>query len=226
MPKAPLQIGIKRGVHRRDDAFSAAADAAFDPVRGKALESARYRCVRCGLESVATPAPKRRSSSLQVHHLDDDHHNNEPGNLAAYCDLDHAVHHIGCDAPTTGGHFGWASKMRIAHIPGLTSEEVNLLQRAIGAALADPGLKAVADEMLSLLAVMALPVADIYASSKAKDFAAAMAAMTDSEYEERRVDGLRVLFHPDILRAAGEQMVADQPLLATRTWSSVVDLGV
>lgn len=226
MTKAPLLVGIKRGIHRRDDAFSASADAAFEPVRGKALESARYRCVRCGLESVAAPAPKRRSSALQVHHLDDDHHNNAPENLAAFCDLDHAVHHIGCDAPTTGGHFGWASKMRIAHIPGLTSEEVNLFQRAIGAALADPGLKEIAQEMLSLLGVMTLPVTDIYASAKSKDFAAAMAAMTDAEYEERKVDNLRVLFHPDILRAAGAQMVADQPLLATRSWSSVVDLGV
>lgn len=214
-----LSIGIKRGLHRRDDANSAYADAAFAPVRKQTLERAGYRCACCGLES--QPAGKSQSTHLQVHHVDDDHSNNDPSNLKAYCTLDHAVHHIGCDAPTPGGSLGWASQMRIAHIPALAAEDLNLFQRAIGAALMDPSLKEAANKMLSLLGVLSLPVRDVYGTTYAKDFAAAMADMTNVEFEDRRVDGLRVLFHPDILKTAGAEMVADQPLLAPKNWSSL-----
>lgn len=217
---ASLKIGIKRGVHRRDDARASVADAAFEPVRQAALVRAGYKCVCCGLESGANPATKKRSA-LQVHHVDNDHHNNDdPGNLQAYCDLDHAIHHIGCDAPSNGGNVGWASQMRIGFIPQLSTEDINLFQRAIGAALAEPKYKAVALEMISLLGVMTLPVRDVYGSSQAKDFAAAMGCMTEEQYENRRVDGMKVLFHPDILKQAGSQMVVDHPLYTPKTWTN------
>lgn len=219
MPK--LDIGIKRRLHRRDDARATGADAEFAALRNPALERARYKCVCCGLES--SPVGNR-PSSLQVHHADDDHANNAPENLQIHCDLDHAVHHIGCDAPSDGGHPGWASQMRMAYIPALSSEDVNLLQRAIGAALAEPALSQVAQKMMSLLSVLTLPVRDVYGSYHAKDFAAAMAAVTDVQYEDRKVDGLRVLFHPNLLKNAGAQMVTDQPLMAPKNWQSL-DLG-
>lgn len=216
---AALQIGIKRGLHRRDDASSAMADAAFEPMRQASLVQANYKCVRCGLESGANPQTKKRSA-LQVHHFDNDHHHNEMENLHAYCDLDHAIHHIGCDAPTNGGSLGWASQMRIAHIPQLSIEDVNLLQRAIGAALTDSKLKDSAKEIMALLGVFTLAVKDVYGSAYAKDFAAAMADMSDVQYEDRVVDGLKVLFHPNILKQAGSQMIADHPLFTPKTWST------
>lgn len=215
-----LEIGIKRGVHRRDDdrARASGADAEFQALRKQALEQASYRCVRCGLESAPVGA---RASALQVHHADDDHANNDPVNLHAYCTLDHAVHHIGCDAPSVGGHEGMASRMRIAYVPALSAEDLNLLQRAAGAALADPSLKDAAQQILSLLGVLSLPVRDVYGSNKAKDFAAAMAVMSDVQYEDRVVGGLRVLFHPDILKEAGARMVTDQPLMAPKNWQTL-----
>lgn len=212
-----FRIGIKRSVHRAQDASAALADAAFEPMRQAALVRANYKCVRCGLESGANPATKKRSA-LQVHHVDNDHHNNDAENFQAHCDLDHAIHHIGCDAPSTGGNTGWATQMRIAHIPQLSIEDANLLQRAIGAALAEPQLKASALEMISLLGTFTLPVRDVCGSCFAKDFAAAMADMTAAEYENRQVGGLTVLFHPDILKQAGAQMVADHPLYTPKTW--------
>lgn len=218
MDPTSLQIGIKRKVHRRDDRGASGADAEFAALRKQSLEMAGYKCVRCGLES---PAIASRASALQVHHADDDHANNDPLNLHPYCTLDHAVHHIGCDAPSAGGHEGWASRMRIGYIPALSAEDLNLLQRAVGAALAEPALQPVAQQILSLLGVFTLPVRDVYGSSHAKDFAAAMSVMTDVQYEDRKVDGLRVLFHPDILKEAGARMVTDQPLMAPKTWQTL-----
>jgi hypothetical protein len=214
-----LLIGIKRKVHRRDDRGALGADAEFTALRKAALEQSGYRCVRCGLES---PAIASRTSALQVHHADDDHANNAPNNLHPYCTLDHAVHHIGCDAPSAGGHEGWASRMRIGYIPALSAEDLNLLQRAVGAALAEPTFEPIAQQVLSLLGVLSLPVRDVYGSNQAKDFAAAMSVMTDVQYEDRKVDGLRVLFHPDILKEAGARMVTDQPLMAPKNWQTLV----
>ena len=214
-----LQIGIKRKVHRRDDSQSSIADAEFAALRRQSLDQAGYKCVRCGLES---PTSANRPSGLQVHHADDDHSNNDALNLHPYCSLDHAVHHIGCDAVSAGGHEGWASRMRIGYIPALSAEDVNLLQRAAGAALADPALSDTALKVLSSLGALSLPVRDVYGSNQAKDFAAAMSVMTDVQYDDRKVDGLRVLFHPDILKEAGARMVTDQPLMAPKSWQSLM----
>lgn len=214
----PLQLGIKRRVHRHSDAHAAMADAEFASLRSAALQRSGYRCVRCGLESAATA---QKPTALQVHHEDDDHTNNAPENLSSYCTLDHAIHHIGCDAPSPGGHEGWASRMRVVYAPELATEDFNLLQRAAGAALAEPSLAEVAKEIVGLLGVLASPVRELYGSHHAKDFAAAMAAMDDDQYAKRAVSDLRVVFHPDILRDAGARMVSDQPLMAPRNWSAV-----
>ena len=112
--------------------------------------------------------------------------------------------------------------MRIGYIPALSAEDVNLLQRAAGAALADPALAETASKVLSLLGALSLPVRDVYGSNQAKDFSAAMSVMTDVQYDDRKVDGLRVLFHPDILKEAGARMVTDQPLMAPKNWQTLM----
>jgi hypothetical protein len=218
-----LRIGIKRASFRANDAGAGKADAVFAAVRDGALGNARYRCAHCGLESVPSAAAKGKRSSLQVHHEDDDHANNDPPNLTAVCSLDHAVHHIGCDAPSPGGSLGWASQMRIAYLPELTPADVNLWQRAMGAAMMDPEHAEVSKEMCRVRSVLCKPVMDVYGTHHSKDFAAAMAAMTDDEYADRDVGELRVLFHPEILKIAGAEMLADNPVMGVRAWKVIAN---
>lgn len=214
-----LRIGIKRGQFRQNDANAKQADSVFEAGREAALTKASYRCVRCGYESQNDSKSKKRSA-LHVHHLDNDHHNNEPENHAPHCSLDHAYHHIGCDAPSAGGSPGWASQMRIAFVPELTGEDLNHLQRALGAALSSPEEEKNATQILDLLGVLAFPVRDNLSSFKAKDFAAGLSSLSDSEYEQCHgvLEGLRVLFHPNILKQVGQEMLADRPLFPVKSW--------
>lgn len=217
-----LCIGIKRGKFRDNDATAKQADAVFETQRLGALQSAQYRCERCGYES-SVDLKKNRHSVLHIHHKDDNHHNNEPENFIAYCSLDHAYHHIGCDAPSVGGARGWASQMRIAFVPEIASEDMNHLQRAIGAALTDPTEKEVATQMMDLLSILSLPVRDGMGSSQSKDFAAAFGSMSEKEYEDRlkAVEGLRVLFHPDLLKQVGNELLIDSPLFSVNSWEGI-----
>ena len=222
MSLEPLTIGIKRGTFRVNDAQAKRADSAFELGRPAALRQTKYRCARCFYESQDNPARKRKSS-LHVHHLDNDHQNNEPGNYMPICSLDHAYHHIGCDAPTSGGSAGWASQMVIAFIPEIEAETLNAFQRAVGAALTDPDEAELAFEMVSLLGATSLPVRDVMGSFQAKDFAAAFGAMKEADYHQRdrATAGLRVLFHPNILKAVGAEMLADSPLFTVKQWEGV-----
>lgn len=217
-----LRIGIKRGQFRDNDPNAKQADSVFDAGREVALRKASYRCVRCGYESQDDSKRKKRSV-LHVHHLDNDHHNNEPENHAPHCSLDHAYHHIGCDAPSAGGAPGWASQMRIAYAPELTGEDMNHLQRALGAALSSPDEEKTATEILDLLGVLAFPVRDNLSSFKAQDFAACLASLSTTQYEQcdTSLDGLRVLFHPNILKQVGQEMLADTPLFPVKSWEGV-----
>lgn len=71
---------------RRDDWMAADADAEFKLVRQKVLERDEHTCRFCGFR-----APKWQ----EVHHLDDNHHNNDPDNLVTACMFCHMVHHLG-----------------------------------------------------------------------------------------------------------------------------------
>ena len=215
-----LKLGIKRTVFRAHDGGAASADAEFQAVRDGALQAARYKCRFCGFESVAAAS---KTSLLHVHHMDNDHANNQPENLVPSCCLDHSLHHIGCDAPTKGGDAGWATQMRIAYAPELSAADFNLLQRAIGAALDDPDVGAAAVEMNALLGVLTFPVRDVLGSSKAKDFAAAFANMTDPQYNERKTDGLQVLFHPSIQRQAGAELLQENKRMRPGAWEGLLD---
>lgn len=218
----PLRIGIKREEFRANDTNAKQADAVFEAGRDASLRKATFRCVRCGYES-REDVKHKKGSVLHVHHLDNNHHNNGPDNLTPHCSLDHAYHHIGCDAPSSGGSPGWASQMRVAFVPELDSEDLNSLQRALGAALSSPEEKEMAMEIINLLGVLAFPVRDSIGSFNAKDFAACFASMDEQDYDQRHefTEGLRILFHPNILTGVGRDMLMDSPLFPVKSWEGV-----
>jgi len=160
-----LRIGIKRKTHRRNDAASADADREFDAVRKAALRSRRWTCAVCGWKSERQDG----GTSLQVHHLNDDHSDNRLENLVPLCPMDHNYFHIGCDAPSPGGNQGIASQMRIAAIPQLPGRDVNLLQMAIGAAWLDEKTSKDAEAIYELLTYFCKIVQDGWGTFYAKD---------------------------------------------------------
>lgn len=220
-----VRISIKRNTHRRDDAGARDADAEFAAVRDTVLQRHGWRCVDCGWKSeprARTNSAARTHTTLQVHHVNDDHADNTEGNLVPKCPLDHAYHHIGCDAPSTGDHEGMASRMRVAAVPWLEPKDLNLLQMAIGAAWNDSVQGGAAQAIYSLLMQLSRPVQDAWGTHHAKDFAAAMERLSASQYEKRRVDDLRLLFHPELLQKLGAAWAQDYPLLTPVSWPELV----
>lgn len=106
-------LGVKRRLWRKDDDHALVADKAFAPVREQVLKRDNYSCRFCGFRS-----PKFQ----EVHHWDDDHANNELGNLMTVCNLCHQVHHLGMCGMRGAGF--------IAALPELTQTEVNHIARA------------------------------------------------------------------------------------------------
>lgn len=97
-----------------NDSTSVEADQSFKMARKNVLERDKKTCRFCGF---------RAEKFQEVHHLDDDHHNNALNNLVTVCSLCHMVHHVGL-AATNGTGF-------LAAIPELTQVEINQIMRTV-----------------------------------------------------------------------------------------------
>lgn len=86
-------LGVKRSLFRLHDPFREEADEGFRKIRGSVLARDKFTCRFCGISTVSSES--RPSGYFQVHHLDNDHHNNSIGNLATVCPFCHQVFHAG-----------------------------------------------------------------------------------------------------------------------------------
>lgn len=189
------------------------ANAEYEARRPLAMDRGRNTCVWCG----------HKSTSNECHHIDGNHANNADENLAVVDALCHAYQHVGQAATQ---NIGRADSLRdrtiLAAIPELTPQSLNLLQRAIGAALLDEAEAPYAKAILSALTDRRKPTAQAYGSWETGDFAAVMALMEQDSYDARApaVRSLRLLFHTDVLRAEGAKFLRDIPSLPVREWTA------
>lgn len=209
--------GIKRSVFRDNDRRASQADAVFVARRPHVLERARYTCQACLYRSIQTP---KKPTRLQVHHRDDDHHNNVDENLAPVCSLCHGYPHLGCKTASTGGGGGLASDAQLAAIPELSASDLNNLLRAIGAAMSDPVEGEAAKFMYDELCERLRPVRKAFGTSHALDFAGAMAQLSATDYAARgeAIADLRVVWRAPVLKQAGKEMLEDFPSLKPTSW--------
>lgn len=140
----PLTLNIKRKQWRMRDPNFVDADSEFEQVKRRALERDDYACRFCSFRS-----PKWQ----EVHHFNDDHHDNSLANLITACPYCHMCQHIGL----------WGSKGEAVLIwcPELTQVELNHTVRSIQvakawaaqkqaeAATAAPGAKRAAGDVAS-----------------------------------------------------------------------------
>ncbi|QHM90231.1 HNH endonuclease [Acetobacter pasteurianus] len=85
-PLLPLILSVKAANWRMNDQDQDHADREFQKIREKALQRDGYRCRFCNFFS---------RKFQEVHHKDDDHHNNTLDNLVTACFMCHSVQHIG-----------------------------------------------------------------------------------------------------------------------------------
>ncbi|CUJ50500.1 Uncharacterised protein [Achromobacter sp. 2789STDY5608633] len=231
-----LVMGIKRRVARPTDQAVADAEAAFKSQRGAALERSQHRCVYCGFRSAKTN---------EVTHLDGNHLNNSPENLAGGCKLCHPYQHVGevsRNGLATGleeGHHGKVTALiRVPAEGGVTAQDLNHLQRAIAIALTDPGEAAMARKIFALLASqenLGELAHAMYGPARATeldikrlvpaDLASALSYLTQDEYDRREavLGQVRMLFSPSTLEEWGRIWRSEQPAFAEpANWSRLL----
>ena len=205
-------------VFRDADPRRQRADAEFSAKRGGVLAKHNYTCQGCRYTS-------RESMHLDVHHVDDNHHNNDDANLVPACHTCHPYQHIGELVRRTDiGGEGLGKVTLVASIPEIDSVNLNLLQRALGVALLDPAEEPVARQIIEHLGERANWVKAEFGSYRPADFAACFSRLSDVEYVNRVsvIDDLRVLFNVETLKKIGREMALDCPALPVAVWGDVV----
>lgn len=112
-----LVLSVKRSQFRVDDVMTDVKDKVFAAVRPKILERDRHACVYCRWQAL---------KYQEVHHLDDDHGNNDEANLVTTCALCHLCNHIGF-----AGAKGAAVLIYLDPELQLTQVELNVLVRIL-----------------------------------------------------------------------------------------------
>lgn len=118
------------------------ASAEFSQARRSVLDLAKGVCAFCALKD---------PGHLEVHHLNDNHADNRPGNLIPTCRMCHLIHHVGFVGVEEMG------KLIHSEQPLPSHADFNVLLRALWVAEAsqDPELSAGAQETLDELDAMA-----------------------------------------------------------------------
>lgn len=73
----------------------------FDEMRPVILKRDKYSCMGCGAPEAFTTRGKRQiqTSTIVIHHINEDTTNNHPQNLVALCQPCHGIHHKSCVTP-------------------------------------------------------------------------------------------------------------------------------
>jgi intracellular multiplication protein IcmJ len=212
--------GIKRTRFRANDPRSGKADAEFAAKRPNVLARHKLTCQGCGYVSKVARA-------LDVHHLDDNHHNNGDDNLVPACHLCHPYQHVGELARRSVDVVGegLGELTRIASVPEIGARDLNLLMRAIGAALLDDAEKPIAKRILKVLMDRSEWTQAEFGSSLPRDLSAAMNALSDAEYAAREdaMADQRVVFGVAHLKRVGQQLAQDYPSMPLKSWQGVHD---
>lgn len=113
-PLNPIVLSIKRGRFRRDDLEAESADAGFGETKLAVQIRDAKTCHFCGFQA---------DKWQDIHHGNDDHHDNRRENLITVCKICHACHHIGLAGMNNGGS--------IIYLPEISQVELNRLVRAM-----------------------------------------------------------------------------------------------
>lgn len=103
-------LGVKRDQFRIDDPTSEHADAKFKEIREQVLKRDKYTCFYCGFKA---------NKFQEVHHIDDNHANNDIKNLTTVCPICHACKHVGFS--------GIKNRAFLIYYPDMSQVELNYL---------------------------------------------------------------------------------------------------
>lgn len=141
-----LILSVKRSTWRCHDEKALDADQDYQIARPQVLRRDNFACRYCGFAVLPDrngehpTSSKEYSGFLQVHHLNDDHHDNSDENLITACPFCHQVFHAGNAFHRSGGH--------VIFCPILTQAQINLIANLTAVAQARNGTFAEAADRL------------------------------------------------------------------------------
>ena len=206
-------LGVKRRTWRMDDDHAHLADAAFADTRQQVLNRDNFTCRFCGFKA---------TKYQEVHHLDDNHQNNDQTNLLTVCNLCHMVHHLGLCGMKGAGF--------IAAIPELTQVEVNQIARNyfVAAMIGDQNTKDRLTGLYALFRARADGMKVVFGDdlSDPLRYAQALSALDDKAYASAvsscsgliRVVPKKEAFHPGQLEFYCANL---RPQFSTDSWSAL-----
>ena len=218
----PLFLSVKALNWRMNDKNSLDADMEFRGVRKKALERDNHTCRFCGFKN---------NKWQEVHHLNDDHHDNRHENLITACPFCHMCQHIGL----AGAH----REAILIYRPEITQVQLHHLVRTAlvadahyeslkaedqtGTQKRSPNLKLAAEaaemgkSLMAALKSSADGARQLLDTSDPVDLANAMMLLPDEAYARRResLAGIRLL--PLGVRNKGSENIMTSMIDSWRT---------
>lgn len=178
-------LSVKRSVFRVDDPNSEASNSEFKKVRESVLKRDNYTCQYCSL---------RAMKFQEIHHLDDNHANNEMNNLITTCSLCHMCNHIA---------FAGLNKMgQLIYL----NPELNISQASLNAFMRqlwiaensdDKDIKIAAQAYKSRIYQQIVPALRKLGDSKADMLGNFLAKKSNKEYEKRKEKLKGIYFLPN-----------------------------
>lgn len=211
-----LSVRVKRATWRlNDQQHNSIVNDQFAANRLHALERDDYTCRGCNFMSLPT---KTGSSFQEVHHLDDNHKNNDVNNLATMCPLCHQVFHIGAAGMTSGGTIVW--------LPEMTQAELNHLARSLFIAIySNSEFSGSARALYASIESRAMYVEDVFAAGASDPafFGQAFLDCDPNKIEPAVTHGLRLLAAPGRFKEAIDHWSAQSYAgVPPSSWSGLV----
>ncbi|MGD1524380.1 type IVB secretion system protein IcmJDotN [Vibrio owensii] len=177
-------LSVKRSQFRCDDPSSDESNKEFISIRKEILERDKHSCQYCGFTSM---------KFQEVHHLDDDHSNNNPSNLVTACPLCHASHHVGFS-----GVKGRGCLIYIDPTLELTQAELNSIVRTlwIGEFSKDNELQVASTSFLARLYKLSVTAKRQIGTSSASVLGDYLLSLEDKQYAMRSEKLKGVYFLP------------------------------
>jgi len=144
-------IGVKHGLFRLHDAATEDANREYQEIRRRVVERDRTTCQGCGFPTRMAPrkptTSREYSGFLEVHHLDDDHSNNDLSNLVTLCPFCHQIFHCGMAGRLNGAYAVWQPHLSQAWINRLVNLCACVLASAGKGEPEDPTARAILNQM-------------------------------------------------------------------------------
>ncbi|MEZ8292750.1 HNH endonuclease [Vibrio splendidus] len=181
----PVILSVKRGTHRADDSMSPSHDQAYQEIRPVILERDNNTCQYCGFHS---------TKMQEVHHVDDDHSNQDESNLATICVLCHMAFHIGFAGANEMGCIIYTEDHQ-----NITQAQFNNLIRTlwVGELSDDRDKKLMCGALLTRFSKMRVPAKKKYGTSDPTWFGDYLLKLSKENYEKREKAFAGALFLPN-----------------------------